>query len=68
VSDQNGPSDRVKKIVTTTTPQTHPVNRAGELRLQIHDPVARCHALKHEAPTFGPGVSVVPVSGRVHGA
>ena len=48
--------------------QTSGGDRAEEIRLQIHDLVAQYHALKHAAPAFEPGVSAVPVSGRVYGA
>ncbi len=55
-------------MVAGTTTQTSPVDRAEEIRLQIHDLVAQYHALKHATPAFEPGVSAVPVSGRVYGA
>ena len=55
-------------MVTGTTTQNQSVDRAGEIRRQIHDLVAEYHTLKHTAAPFEPGVSAVPVSGRVYGA
>jgi CDP-6-deoxy-D-xylo-4-hexulose-3-dehydrase len=41
-------------------------SQAEELREQILDLVREYHALKHVKPAFVPGVSPVPVSGRVY--
>ncbi len=54
-------------MVTVRTTQTPLVDRAEEIRLQIHELVAQYHALKHATPAFEPGTSSVPVSGRVYG-
>jgi len=43
-------------------------DQAEEIRSQIHDLVSQYHALKHSVPAFVPGVSAVPVSGRVYGS
>ena len=55
-------------MVAGSTTQTSAGDRAEEIRRQIHDLVAQYHTLKHAAPAFEPGVSAVPVSGRVYGA
>jgi CDP-6-deoxy-D-xylo-4-hexulose-3-dehydrase len=55
-------------MVAGSTTQTSAVDRAEEIRRQIHDLVAQYHTLKHATPTFEPGRSAVPVSGRVYGA
>ena len=54
-------------MVAGSTTQTSAVDRAEEIRRQIHDLVAQYHTLKHATPAFEPGVSAVPVSGRVYG-
>ena len=41
---------------------------AERLRAQILDLVGRYHDLAHRQPPFEPGVSQLPVSGRVYGA
>ena len=48
-------------MVTAIAPQTHPVDGADEIRVQICDLVARCRVLKREALVFEPSVSVAPV-------
>ena len=55
-------------MVAGSTTQTSAGDRAEEIRRQIHDLVAQYHTLKHATPAFEPGVSAVPVSGRVYGA
>ncbi len=55
-------------MVAGNMTQTSAGDRGEEIRRQIHDLVAQYHALKHGAPPFEPGVSAVPVSGRVYGA
>ena len=55
-------------MVAGSTTQTSAVDRAEEIRRQIHDLVAQYHTLKHSTPAFEPGTSAVPVSGRVYGA
>lgn len=54
-------------MVAGNTTQTSAGDRAEEIRRQIHDLVAQYHTLKHATPAFEPGVSAVPVSGRVYG-
>ena len=54
-------------MVAGSTTQTSAGDRVEEIRLQIHHLVAQYHALKHATPAFEPGVSAVPVSGRVYG-
>lgn len=54
-------------MVAGSTTQTTAGDRAEEIRRQIHDLVAQYHTLKHATPTFEPGTSAVPVSGRVYG-
>ena len=61
MSDQKEPNDRMNEMVTAIAPQTHPVDGADEIRVQICDLVARCRVLKREALVLEPGVSVVPV-------
>ena len=61
-------NDGMHEMVTGTTTQAPPIDQAEGIRRQIHDLVAQYHALKHAAPAFEPGVSAVPVSGRVYGA
>jgi CDP-4-dehydro-6-deoxyglucose reductase, E1 len=44
------------------------VDESKKLRAEILELVGRYHDLAHAKPAFAPGVSTVPVSGRVYGA
>ena len=55
-------------MVTGTKSQGQTGDRAEAIRHQIHELIHEFHALKHAALPFEPGISAVPVSGRVYGA
>jgi CDP-4-dehydro-6-deoxyglucose reductase, E1 len=44
------------------------VDESKKLRAEILSLVARYHDMAHAKPAFAPGVSTIPVSGRVYGA